>query len=809
MSRYSQERSQSATYTKLASKVQADTSKTVERVDGILRRLRETTLPREPYLVSVPSNVPYNHSRRYIPTWHNGTPFAKDEEQLQYLSFIPPTNEDTLLSVVGGWSDEKGNLLLDEEDEALSPKSKSTTARHSPAPETQRKKISLGQYKTKVKGEVDMTTETPPRRDMEKQDDTVNSIKNEVMPDLTETMIKSPFSPEAGGKKRAREDDSKLSPNLKGGDVPPQLKLEKKGSISPRPAKKAKLETSPSSRRQEPPPKSEAPRPSLIKAEAVPGLLSPTLPPKVAAEPGLPPLLSPTIPPSIQEFLDIEPSKLDKANDRHRTDTVKSLLATARLGESGPGKSPGSLPANGANRIRSDSAHSARSNHSAINGLNRVAALAQSPSRGSTPTRNGASPGPRQRHTISLKYGKRNRKRVEALLKLTPRPKKIRPEPAPAPAPAPEPAKRTLETIREAMPSKDRAKESSSDGVAKHQKSRPAALSVSEKPGTPIPAALNSPVTIDQHAQPRSTFSTPKKEIKSTGMQRVMSSEGNNDARTPQADLLSTPQPSTNKLSPSAPASAPSTSSSSKDDWTALGKKYFDLGRKIKTEGTSYGTDASSADHSLSVVLIIEGLLCFMINTFATSAASTRQSNDPGWRAIMPYLDFVLHHARKKPPLHGLAIQLGALCRQHVHKYDMERLAKEPLPDEQSASAPTPGSDGNTKTSEDSERTKQKYLDFRDHLISNTRRCQTAWLEGSRLLSIELLREEFPVTWKRRATDFSLRGTERPVPRELGGSFFLPLDGNSSPLEGVRYAVEVLQEWCERGKVDWKCRIEL
>lgn len=198
-----------------------------------------------------------------------------------------------------------------------------------------------------------------------------------------------------------------------------------------------------------------------------------------------------------------------------------------------------------------------------------------------------------------------------------------------------------------------------------------------------------------------------------------------------------------------------------------------------------------------------------MINTFAISASSSRQSNDPGWRSIIPYLNFVLDHTKRMPPLHGLAFQLGALCRQNVHKYDMERLAKEPLPDEQSASAPTPGSDGNTKTSEDSERTKQKYIEFRDHLISNTRRCQMAWLEGSRLLSIEVLREEFPVTWRQRAMDFSLRGTERPVPRELGGSFFLPLDGNANPLEGVRYAVEVLQEWCAKGKVDWRCRIEL
>ena len=812
MSQYSLEHSQSAIHTNSTlSKARADVSKSVERVDGVLRRLRETIFPREPYLVSVPSNVPYNHSRRYIPTWHNGTPFAKDEEQLQYLSFIPPTDEETLLSILGGWSDEKGNPLPDEQEEELSPRSKPTTARHSPAADVQRKKISLGQYKTKVKGEVDVSTDTPPRRDMEKQAKKVNGIETEVMPDLTETTIKSPFSSEAGNKKRPREDESKSSPKLRGVETSIQS-IEKRSSMSPRPVKKAKLETGSPPRKQVPQPsKTEPPQPLPGKASSLPGLLSPTLPPKVNAELLLPPLLSPTIPPSIQEFLDSEPLKLDKTIDRHRTDTVKSLLATAGLGESASGKSPSLLPSNGSNRVRSDSAHSARSSHSALNGLNRVALLAHSPSRASTPIRNGASPGPRQRHTIILKYGKRNRKRVEALLKFAPRPKKLKPEPAAAaaPAPGPLPAKRKLETIREAMPSKDRPKENSSDGVAKHQKSRPAALSVSEKPSTPIPVALNSPLATDNHAQPRSNFSTPKKEPKSTAMQRVMSSEDNNDARTPQADLLATPQPSASKLSPLAPTSVPSVSSNSRDEWIALGKKYFDLGRKIKTEGTSFGADASPADHSLSVVLIIEGLLCFMINTFATSAASGRQTTDPSWRAIIPYLEFVLQHSRKTTHLYGLAVQLGALCRQQVHKHDMERLAKEPLPDEQSASAPTPGSDGNTKTSEDSERTKQKYLDFRDRLISNTRRCHAGWLDGSRLLSIEVLREDFPITWKSRAMDFSLRGTERPTPRELGGSFFLPLDGNASPLEAVRYAVEVLQEWCEKGKVDWKCRIEL
>ena len=810
MFRYRPERSQSAAYTKSAPlKPKGDPLHTVRQVNDILKRLREATLPREPYLVSVPSNVPYNHSQRYVPSWHYGTPFDKDEEQLQYLSFIPPVIEETLLSVEGGWSDEQGNLLLDEDDQGISPTSKPATSRNSPADDTRRKKISLGQYKNKVKGEMEMTTDTPPRRGTEKQTDKVNGVKEASRSDANGTAVKSRSPSDSNGKKRPREDDVTTQSKLRGEELPVTTDVDRRVSLSPRPSKKPKLETILSPSKSEQPPPDNVPRAALTGADAVPGLLSPTLPPKVEEEPALPPLLSPTIPPSIQEFLDLEPSKLDKAIDRHRTDSVRNLLSAAGLSEPGSRKSPGLSATSGVNRIRSDSAHSVRSTHSATTGLNRIVALAQSPGRASTPTRNGASPGPRQRHTISLKYGKRNRKRVEALLKFAPRPKKTKVEPTAAPVHDHEPARRKLETVREASPGQEKPRDDLPGGAARPQKARPAAFSVSEKPRTPIPAALNSPSVPDAQLHSRSTFTTPKKDLKSTAMQRVVSIEGLNEARTPQADHLSTPQPSAHKHSPSAPTSAPSTSTTVRDEWAALGKKYFDLGRKIKTEGTLYGADASSAEQSLSVVLIVEGLLCFMINAFAMSVTSSRAHADPGWRAIMPYLEFVLRHVRKTPHLHGLAVQLGALCRQHVHKYDLERLAKEALPDDQSASAPTPGSDGNTKTSEDSERAKQKYLDFRDQLISNSRRCQAAWLEGSRLLSPEALREEFPKTWKRRAVDFSLRGTERSAPRELGGSFYLPVDGNASALEGVRYAVEVLQEWCEREKMEWNCRIEL
>ncbi|KAI9872918.1 MAG: hypothetical protein M1823_008047, partial [Watsoniomyces obsoletus] len=117
-----------------------------------------------------------------------------------------------------------------------------------------------------------------------------------------------------------------------------------------------------------------------------------------------------------------------------------------------------------------------------------------------------------------------------------------------------------------------------------------------------------------------------------------------------------------------------------------------------------------------------------MINLAAQFCS--RPGVDPGWRTILGYHIFLFRASRKFPPLHGLVVQLGAVCRQLIHKYDMERLGRDPLPDDHLGSAPTPGSDGNTKTHEDGEKYKKKYLDFRNELVQNAQELQTAWLYG-------------------------------------------------------------------------------
>src|SRR5271156_2371413 len=93
-----------------------DYRREVEKLNAQLKRLGNGILNPHPYLLSVPSDVPYCHSSRFVNTWYIGTPFAQEEEQLQYMSFLPHQDEEEeLLHVVGGWSDEKGNILEDEE----------------------------------------------------------------------------------------------------------------------------------------------------------------------------------------------------------------------------------------------------------------------------------------------------------------------------------------------------------------------------------------------------------------------------------------------------------------------------------------------------------------------------------------------------------------------------------------------------------------------------------------------------------------------------------------------------------------------
>jgi hypothetical protein len=776
-------------------------------LDDKIWHLSNNILPKHPYLLSIPTDVPYRHSSRFVNTWHLGTPFAREEEQLQYMSFLPHQEEESdLLMAEGEWSDESGNVVQEDssnQDTYLSGANTPTAA--------QRKKITFHDYKSKAKvgpesAEQQPVMEKSQTPDLEKQVTKINGAQAHDSDKETLTLPHSTLPVPIQSKKRSHDEA------LDSGHRSPRVSTK-----SPRPEKKAR--TSSTKQNGVEAKLSMAAPASTHEKKNIPQLLSPTLPGN-DANTDIPHILSPSLPPAIEDFLATESvsrPQLDGSMDHYRTEPVRSILATAGLETSlHPKKSPGLKPQVEEKRNRSDSQVSARSAISDASGMGNalnvrpsshvVRSSAGGGSGPSTPRANGArsSPGPRQRHTIILKYGKKNRKSIEALLKFAPRVKKLPNKATSAPdgrldQPRSVPESRADPTYLQKRP----LTESSPVPTEKRQKPPTSA----EKPRTPAPSDHKSPL-IQSALQSRSIFSTPKKDLKSSAMRRVESSDGL-DARTPSAgpSRHSTPSaaerpPNATKASP--PTSVPSSRDEERRAWHNLHLKYFELGRTIKHEGTK---DLSNKDSAISVVLLIEALLCFMMDM--TAVSHSQPAPDPGWRTILPYFDFVFRVSRKFSHLHSLVVQLGAVCRQIIHKLDMDRLARDPLPEEQSGSAPTPGSDGNTKTNEDIDKYKKKYLDFRNELVSNAKELQVAWLDGSRILSLDTLKQEYPKTWAKRSRDATLRGNERITPTKLGTDFFLPLDVSTTPIEATRFAMAFLDEWTSAEDVNWKPRVEL
>ncbi|KIW92466.1 uncharacterized protein Z519_06313 [Cladophialophora bantiana CBS 173.52] len=799
-------------------------SRIVTQLDERFNHLHATILPLQPYLLSVPSDVPYRHSSRFVNTWYEGTPFDRKEEQLQYLSFLPHSGEhEALLKVEGGWADDHGNPIAEEE---LSPKALPASGRHTPADPSNRKKISLKDYRTKAKSPPQAAPESQPPKTVETLADGPLSLEETKLGSqslLEKKQEKPPAPTESNGVKDHQQQVARMD-----GHNSPNMAPKAHQTGSPNPAKRRKLSPAIED------PKSVA-QSSKVESQSstmrMPRLLSPTLP-SPEKENGLPQLLSPVLPPSLAKALSTPPNTASIGSPASgvpkRSDPVRSILASADLDSDAPGDRSGLGP--GGSRVRSDSQHSARSSApgtpNAAKGALGAKLLAKNGIRAGTPLHNGvrASPGPRQRHTIILRYGKKNRKRVEALLKFAPRPKKDNLKQEAQESPNISDAHARKETTKKnhvepqataeprskppiidhiKLEKKRKAEDSSPGPSLKKAK----AVEIEKRPVTPVPPTGKTSMA----SQSKSTLSTPKKEVKPPLMRRVESSDGV-DAPTPSGDKarVSTPQ-TMPKPSPQPPTSSNSSREGDRQQWTSINSKFFALGRSLKHEGTALlpapDSDAKASQSAKAVLILIEALLCFMINISAQSHA--RPSIDPGWRSIIPYHISVFRASRKFPHLHGLVVQLGAVCRQVVHKYDVDKLARDPLPDDYCNSAPTPGSDGNTKTNEDGEKYKKRYVEFRDELIQNARELQTAWLDGSRQLSPDLLKREYPITWSKRAKDSSVRLREKLTPSRIPQDFYLPMDANTTAFEAARFGVSFLQEWAEKEKIEWKTRIDL
>ncbi|KAL9619350.1 MAG: hypothetical protein Q9160_006030 [Pyrenula sp. 1 TL-2023] len=805
--------------------------------DRILQNLSKDILPPQPFLISVPTDRPFRQSSRLEGVWRAGTPFNFDEEQLQYLTFHSHQEEDTLLQALGGWSDESGNILREDEQKQNFLGSATSTPSRGPQ---KRKKITLGEYKKKGESQDGA----------QKKEESRPAAAKMAMA-AVQAQSKELKRPDANGtmhsKKRPIEEVDLAMSQSKNATKP--LRDEVPSAKKARISSPTKRPTKENTNAQE-------------KSKVLPKLLSPNLPP-TTVDRKLPRLLSPTLPPGLEEMLAKKfPSEMPNTPKKVAPNTSSQTSSQTSSVEKIKDKHPLKLDLH---RERSGSQNSTKSTTSIHRsdherkGKPSPSIVAAKDLQKIRQQQQEAQPTPRSKLVVTLKYGKRNSRAVQRLLKLAPKAKgtperdTARREDKPTAKPAEKHPPSDLRKEKRPL-SNASTKTGAQEPPAKRQKV-PSTLETTEKPRTPVPQAFRSPLL--QNSIAKSQLSTPKKAPKSIAMQRVESSEG--DVRTPEAQGTyrnTTPLPSApprsatsspsmthqdlgknRSTSKHAAASRPSSSATQNPTnssgavnlssrtreetyraWRSQRDKYFPVGRSIKRAAQQVvprpPSSPSSSSAKLSSVLYIEGLLAFMLNLAVNTKS---QSHMVDWRTIMDYWAFVRSALQHHVELRGLCLYLGAMCMKEIQRQDMDRIEKMPLPsgnyEANIPSAPTPGSDGQARIEggEGDHRAKERYATMINDMTANFKKKERTAAEVDDILPWASFREKFVETWRRgmECTKGEVKKAEMG-PENLNlseATFMLPFTVQTSAFEVVGWGMASLSEWCSAEGVEWKSEL--
>ncbi len=346
----------------------------------------------------------------------------------------------------------------------------------------------------------------------------------------------------------------------------------------------------------------------------------------------------------------------------------------------------------------------------------------------------------------------------------------------------------------------------------------PGTSNTTPKPSTPIKPAIKSPVLSHHASAQKSQLSTPKKDLKTTAMRRIESTEG--DVKTPLGGTRSsTPNApgSTERVSrhdrSGSNASASTNIVSGKGEeiafWRAEHKKYVDLGRTLKHDADPFlktKSDYSIIDQDLKegAAIAVETILCYMLG-FSLGDEASRLGRKPSevtsWESLLPYMSFVKNVTQIIPTLYGLVHQLEAVCRDTIHLYNLERLEREPS---LSAALEEARIEGDFNAAELAVKINKSVL-FQKKLVENARLAQQAWVQGMNNLPLQNLEQSYPTTWSKQVqTPVVPKGEEKLVPKAYGdGGYHLPLGATVSSIEAVRMGWSVLGEWSEKEGVKW------
>jgi hypothetical protein len=503
----------------------------------------------------------------------------------------------------------------------------------------------------------------------------------------------------------------------------------------------------------------QAPTPSKSHSPKLPALLSPTLPP-TSTGPRLPRLLSPTLPPDIEkELASLEDSSQARSNRPNVADKA--------------------LPKDYSHREH---------------------------------TNDNTRPPQKIQLIAKLRYGKSNRKLVEALLKFHGKRKSHRSvSPVSQDTDRDEfsrPKKKVSDTGLSRLGAPKQKRQETEEPICSQDGRTKEPRNVSEKPRTPVPQpSLVSHSAASEKA--KTTSITPVKDLKPSSRRNDSIESDRKTQSHPTNKRHSVDTGTTTKSSPAPPDGR---AHNDRQAWSQEWQKFGNMGRDLKHAAERYSNRSGGSinDEKLAAVTGIEALLSFMLAFVANDQVRIlkRQAGDStSWLSIIAYWRVVKKNSAPFPVLNYLCSLLGAVSFSTIHALDLERLAIIPVPGEHTP-VPTPGSDGNAIVP-DEKKIRKEFSDLKSRLLDMYKDSQRLWLEGTRGLSEEVLERDFPTSWSQRSRNYSERGRPSLKAGDYSGAFFLPLSGFTPPIEVVRFSWTLLKEWCLIERVEWNGRLGL
>ncbi|KAH8691103.1 hypothetical protein BGW36DRAFT_305218 [Talaromyces proteolyticus] len=770
----------------------------LESVNIRLTELKDRVLPASPYLLTVPTDIPFRLGSRFVNNWAVGKkgPFAADEQQLQYMTFLMHHDTDSLLVAVGDWSDPDGDNMAKNGDKPPTTSSASNTPKNG----VTKKKISLSDYKTRAEGEsVKKPSSGTPKisKDDAKQGRSrappVGTAKDFKAPDsLADNSRQDNRSKRSSGRSLEREEDAPAPKRMRVSQSHEDVSFKAQGS-----------------------------------GKKIPALLSPTLPP-TSSSPRLPALLSPTLPPLLEEELArIEDDAPVSKRPDHKRD-LSNVSNTSRDGvQSKPpldSKPISTKPLHKESQSKNSNISSSRTNSTHRDTDVDATSLhsEKSPSkivklkRSDFGTAETTKP---KKLIVRLRYGRGNRRRVEALLKFEGKRKPTDYLPLKPPRESHSGDDAELRRPDNKQREKGQRRQYDEEPSQGHTENVSSTSKVSALERTNVPSTTSVKSSSHQQSSASKTiYSTPIKDSRNNHQRRADSGEA--EVQTPLGSSAKAPNSNAEKIVRTPSAHGDSQTNLRDDDrrsWREEFQKHAGMGRELKHIADRYSRSRATSDGitapdgKLAAASAIEAILCFIVAFIADDRYKvlTRQvGGSENWRSIIAYWRVVRKTTNVYPHLRGLCLLLGAVSHDTIHSLDLERLAVCAIPGEHSP-VPTPGSDENTFASDKNRTHKKEFFELKHRLPENFKEANRLWLEGSQELSDDILANTFPETWEKRSRNYSERGQNNFKPGNYAGDFFLPFGRTITPMETVRFGVTLLDEWCRKEGLKFEARLKL